>query len=373
MERLIAANRIAGGIGLIAVDGKTEYFEAWGTADREAAKPMREDAIFRIYSMTKAVTCVAAMMLYEEGHFALSDPVAKFLPEFSEMRVAVEENGVLTGTVPAERLITILDLMRHTAGFNYTGPHDEAGEWTYRKLDLEMAGGAIDLAEMVKRLSQAPLVRQPGTAWDYGYGTDVLGRVVEVISGKSLDSFFTERIVGPLGMIDTAYYVSERKWDRLAALYLPNPDGTIRRANIPAQDSFRQPPRAFMGGAGLTSTATDYGRFVQMLLNGGVLDGEQLLSPKTVDLMRSDLLGDLPVIGGLLSAGHGFGLTFAVSRGPGKTGLLPSPGQYRWGGYAGTSFWIDPQEKMAGVFMIQTLGDLATRTKFQQLAYQAIV
>ncbi len=378
MERMIAANRVAGGLGLIAREGKIAYFETWGMADREAARPVEEDAIFRIYSMTKAVTGVAAMTLYEEGHFALADPVAKFIPELGNMQVAVEKfdasgKTVLAGTRPAERLITMLDLMRHTAGFNYTGPPDESGAPTYRKLALEMAGGTIDLAETVKRLSQAPLVSQPGTMWDYGFGLDVLGRVVEVISGKPLDVFFADRIFQPLDMADTGFYVPEAKWGRLMALYMPNADGTVRRANVPAQDSFKRPLQVLMGGAGLTSTARDYGRFVQMLLNGGVLDGERLLSPRTVDLMRSDLLGDLPVNGPLLAAGHGFGLTFAVSRGPGKTGLLPAAGQYRWGGYAGTSFWIDPVERMTGVFMIQTLGDLSTRVKFQQLAYQAIV
>jgi CubicO group peptidase (beta-lactamase class C family) len=384
MERLIAANRVAGGLGLIVREGKVGYFETWGMADKEAGKPMHEDAIFRIYSMTKAVTGVAAMMLFEEGYFALADPVAKFLPEFGQMRVAVEQTDpstgkpILTGTVPADRLITMLDLMRHTTGLNYTGPHDESGDWTYRKLGFEMAGGStgvkeIGLEEMVKRLSQVPLVHQPGTVWDYGFSTDVLGRVVEVISGQSLDLFFATRILQPLGMVDTGFYVPEAKWDRLATLYMPKPDGTIQRANIPAQDSFKQPPPILMGGAGLVSTVADYARFVQMLLNGGVLDGEQLLSPKTVDLMRSDLLGNIPIVGPLLSAGHGFGLTFAVSKGPGRTGLLPSKGQYRWGGYAGTAFWIDPKERMTGVFMMQTVGDLTTRTKFQQLAYQAIV
>ena len=244
---------------------------------------------------------------------------------------------------------------------------------TYRQLGIEGVGGPIPLDEMVKRLSQAPLVRQPGTAWDYGLATDVLGRVVEVISGQALDAYFADRIFKPLQMTDTGFYVPESKWDRLATLYLPNPDGTVQRANVPMQDSVKKPPAILNGGGGLTSTALDYVRFLQMLLNGGILGDERLLSPKTVDLMRSNLLGDLPVIGGLLSAGHGFGLTFAVSLGQDRTGLLPPAGQYRWGGYAGTSFWIDPRENMIGLFMIQTLGDLAKRVQFQQLAYQAIV
>jgi CubicO group peptidase (beta-lactamase class C family) len=379
MEKQIAANRLAGGLGLIARKGKIACFETWGMADREAGIPMRQDAIFRIYSMTKAITGVAAMMLYEEGLFGLSDPVSNFLPEFASMRVAVERADpatakmVLIGTVPADSPITMLDLMRHTSGLNYAGPHDENGDWTYRKSGIEAVGGPIPLDEMVKRLSQAPLVRQPGTAWDYGLSTDVLGRVVEVISGQSLDAFFAERIFKPLYMADTGFYVPESKWDRLATLYMPNPDGTIQRVPGGPQDSFRKPPVILNGGGGLTSTALDYAQFLQMLLNGGNLGDERLLSPKTVDLMRSNHLGDIPVIGGLLAAGHGFGLTFAVSLGPGRTGLLPPAGQYRWGGYAGTSFWIDPKEEMIGVFMIQILGDLTKRLQFQQLAYQAIV
>jgi len=235
MEKQIAANRMAGGLGLIARKGKIAYFESWGMADKESGKAMWKDAIFRIYSMTKAITGVAAMMLYEEGLFALSDPVSNFLPEFGKMRVAVERADpatgkmVLIGTVTADSPITMLDLFRHTSGFNYTGPHDENGDWTYRKLGIEAVGGPIPLDEMVKRLSQAPLVHQPGTVWDYGLSTDVLGRVVEVLSGQPLDIFFAERIFKPLQMTDTAFYVPEAKWDRLTTLYMPNPDGTVQR------------------------------------------------------------------------------------------------------------------------------------------------
>ncbi len=286
MEKHIAANRIAGGLGLIARKGKIAYFESWGMADKEAGKSMHLDAIFRIYSMTKAITGVAAMMLYEEGHFALSDPISNFLPEFANMQVAVEKphpatgKMILAGTVPADRQITMIDLMRHTSGLNYTGPRDENGELTYRQLGLEMQGGDIPLAEMVKRLSGAPLVRQPGTAWDYGLSTDVLGRVVEVISGQSLDEYFADRVFKPLQMNDTGFYVPKSKWDRLATLYMPNPDGTVQRANVPAQDSFKRPPVILNGGGGLTSTALDYAHFIQMLLNGGILGDERLLSPK---------------------------------------------------------------------------------------------
>jgi CubicO group peptidase (beta-lactamase class C family) len=371
MESHIDAGRMAGGLGLIMRRGQVGYFETWG--------PMSKDAIFRIFSMTKAVTAVAAMMLFEEGAFALADPVSNFIPEFREMRVAVEApdpatgKTVLTGTVPAARSITVLDLMRHTTGFNYTGPHDEKGELIYPQRGIEPLLGGLTSDELVKRLADVPLVREPGTAWDYGFGTDVLGRLVEIISGQTLSEFFAQRIFQPLGMLDTAFHVAEEKWERLAPIYALTPEGTVQRMMGPMQDGYRHPPKMFAGGAGLTSTVFDYLRFVRMLLKGGELDGQRLLSPLTVELMRSDVLGDIPAVHPLLEAGYGFGLTFAISKGPGQTATLPPAGQYRWGGVAGTAFWIDPKQDMIGVFMMQTFLDRTKRREFMQLAYQAIV
>jgi CubicO group peptidase (beta-lactamase class C family) len=379
MEKHIDTGRLAGGLGLIVRRGHVGYFETWGMSDTEAGVPMSEDAIFRIYSMTKAVTGVAGMMLFEEGAFALADPIANFMPEFRDMRVAVESSDpasgkmVLTGTVPAARPITVLDLMRHTAGFNYTGPHDEKGDLVYPQRGIQGVQGGLSSAEFVKRLAGIPLLREPGTAWDYGLGTDVLGRLVEVISGQTLSQFLTERIFHPLGMLDTAFHVHEEKWDRLVPIHNLTPEGAIQRMTSAAQDGFRHPPEMYNGGAGLTSTVFDYLRFVRMLLQGGELDGQRLLSPLTVELMRSDVLGDLPVVSTVLAAGHGFGLTFAISKGPGPTATLAPAGQYRWGGAAGTAFWIDPSQDMAGVFMIQTFLDLAKSSEFMQLAYQAII
>jgi CubicO group peptidase (beta-lactamase class C family) len=375
MEKHIDASRLAGGIGLIMRRGHVGYFDTWN---------MSENAILRIYSMTKAVTGVAAMMLFEEGAFALVDPISNFIPEFREMRVAVESPDpatgkmVLTNTVPAARPITMLDLMRHTAGFNYAGPHDEKGDLLYPQRGIQSdlkqsAAPSSTSAEFVKRLAGIPLVREPGTAWDYGFGTDVLGRTVEIISGQTLAEFFAERIFQPLGMVDTGFHVSEAKWGRLVPIHSLTSAGIVQRMTSPAQDGFRQPPEMFAGGAGLTSTVLDYLRFVRMLLNRGELDGERLLSPLTVELMRSDMLGDIPVVHPLLAAGHGFGVTFAISRGRGRTGMLPPKGQYRWGGAAGTAFWIDPSENMVGIFMMQTLTDSAKRSEFMQLAYQAII
>jgi CubicO group peptidase (beta-lactamase class C family) len=385
MEREIAQNRLAGGIGLIARHGKVGYFEIYGSADKESGRPMQKDAIFRIYSMTKAVTGVAVMALYEDGRFALADPVSRYLPEFAEMKVAVERTDPLSGKrvlshlVPAERPITILDLLRHTSGFNYSGPHDEKGTLVYQQRGLNAAGGLdIPLSEFVKRLAQAPLVHQPGTIWDYSFSMDVLGRLVEVVSGQTLDQFFGERIFKPLRMVDTGFYVPQEKWGRLVTLYELNPDGTIKPAAAAAQEAAKKKPMLLMGGAGLMSTAMDYARFVQMLLNGGQLDGVRILGPKTVELMRSDVLGALPKVEipgfpGFPPRGYGFGLTFAVNRGPAQTGSIVSQGEYNWGGAAGTIFWIDPQEQMVGVLMIQTMLDLTKGTLFKQLAYQAIV
>ena len=383
MDKAIKAGRLAGGVGLIARRGKVAYFETYGMADRENARPMQKDSIFRIFSMTKAVTGVAVMTLSEEGRFALNDPVARYLPEFSSMKVAVEKTDpasgkmVLSHTVPAERPITILDLLRHTSGLNYTGPHDEKGGLTYQKLGLNAAGGTdFPLSDFIKRLAQAPLVHQPGTVWDYSFSIDVLGRLVEVVSGKPLDQYFAERIFSPLKMQDTGFYVPEQKWSRLVTLYDLNPDGTIKRASDAAQEGAKKKPVVLMGGGGLMSTASDYARFVQMLLNGGQLDGVRILSPKTVDLMHADVLGDLPsvpALGLLPPPGYGFGLTFAVNRGINRTATIGSRGEYNWLGAAGTTFWIDPEERFTGVLMIQTMLDLGRGAAFKQLAYQSIV
>ncbi len=377
MQKHIAENHIAGAIGLIARRGKIGYFESWGMMDKENGKPMKKDAIFRIYSMTKAVTGVAIMMLYEEGKFALNDPVAKYLPEMGGLKVAIDKKDPATGTrsyevVPAQREMTIRDLLRHTSGLDYQGPRDEKGDLMYPKLGVTRSD--ITIEEAVKRMGKAPLVHQPGTTWDYSLSIDVLGRLVEVASGKTLDKFFAERIFKPLAMVDTGFHVPEAKWDRFATLYTPNPDKTIKRSTAPPQESYKQPATLLLGGAGLVSTTMDYARFVQMMLNGGELAGARILSRKTVELMSADHLGDMPREGALLPIGYGFGLTFAVNRGPGKNGNIGSEGEYYWGGAAGTRFWIDPKEQMIGVFMIQILPHtgLTYASEFRQLAYQAI-
>jgi CubicO group peptidase (beta-lactamase class C family) len=370
MQRDIAEGEMAGAIGLIARHGKIAYFETYGMADREANRPMAKDSIFRMYSMTKAVVAVSVMTLYEEGRFSLHDPISKFLPEFKNMKVAVEQTS---RTVPAEHDITILDLMRHTSGLNYAGPRDENGQFLYKKAGI---GGDMQfaLSEFIRRLASVPLVHQPGTVWDYSYSIDVLVRLVEVLSGQSIDQYFAQHIFKPLHMADTGYYVPEEKWSRLAALYVPDPGGTAKRSTGTSQESYKKKPVLMMGGSGLVSTASDYARFVQMLLNGGELDGIRILSPKTVDLMSSNLLGNLPAINNVNGrVGYGFGLTFAVNLGIDKTGTIGSKGEYNWGGAAGTAFWVDPLEDMIGVFMVQVMPQRTVKDQFKQLVYQAIV
>jgi CubicO group peptidase (beta-lactamase class C family) len=371
MKDHVAAGRLAGASGLIARNGKIVFRNQWGD--------YKPDTIVRMYSMTKAVTGVAAMTLYEDGKFSLNDPLSKYLPEFANTRVGKESTDStgkrLFYTVPLDHPILVKDLFRHTTGMDYTGPKDETGENVYKK--IEMMGGApvvsFNLAEASKRLASVPLNEQPGTAFRYGYSIDVLGRLVEAISGETLDQYFQEKIFGPLGMKDSNFYVAEEKWNRLAVLYSPKQGGGIQKSTAGAQESFKHKPNLLLGGAGVTSTLDDYARFYQMLLNDGQLDGVRILSRKSVEMMRTEDLGGLPHIGGTLPAWAGFGLTFAINPGPGKSGEPASAGSYWWGGAAGTSFWIDPAEHMFGVFLINILPPNNTAaSEFQRLAYQAL-
>ena len=384
MNRHVAEKQIPGAAWLIARHGKIAYQEAFGMADVEAGKPMRLDTIHRIYSMSKPITSVAVMMLYEEGKFQLNDPVAKYLPEFAKMQVAVDEKDPQTGkptlkTAPAKRPVTVRDLLRHTAGLTYGYFSDTLVDQEYRKARVL---SDLNLAEFVTNLTKIPLLYEPGTRWHYSVSVDVLGRLVEVVSGKPFDQFLQERIFTPLDMRDTGFYVPADKKDRFAKLYSPTKEGKIQPATICATrqecvekfpnavPSYLEPPTLLSGGGGLVSTAYDYLRFCQMLLNKGQYDGKRLLSRKTVQLMSSDNLGTIPGMG----PGAGFGLGFAVSKAPGEAGMMGSPGEYNWGGAAGTRFWIDPQEELIGIFMIQILPHtgLEYGSEFRVLAYQAI-
>jgi CubicO group peptidase (beta-lactamase class C family) len=384
MNQHIAEKKIPGAFGLIARRGKIAYQEAFGMADIEAGKPMRMDTIHRIYSMTKPITSVAVMMLYEEGKFQLNDPVAKYLPEFARVQVGIEEKDPQTGkpalkTVPAKRPITVRDLLRHTAGLTYGVFGDTLVDQEYRKAKIL---GQLNLAEFVKQLAAIPLQYEPGTRWHYSVSVDVLGRLVEVLSGKSFDQFLQERIFTPLEMNDTAFIVPASKKDRLAKLYTITKEGKLQPLPTCSNrqecyDGFPNAVPDFLhsmgmqsGGGGLTSTAYDYLHFCQMMLNQGQYDGKRLLSRKTVQLMSSDNLGTIPGMG----PGIGFGLGFAVSKAPGEAGMMGSPGEYNWGGAAGTRFWIDPQEELIGIFMIQILPHtgLEYGSQFRVLTYQSI-
>ncbi|MGE0102164.1 MAG: serine hydrolase domain-containing protein [Blastocatellales bacterium] len=384
MNRHVAEKRIPGAAGLIARQGKIAYQEAFGMADVEAGRPMRMDTIHRIYSMTKPITSVALMMLFEEGKFQLNDPVAKYLPEFAKMQVAIEEKDPQTGkpvmkTVPARRPITVRDLMRHTAGLTYGVFGDTLVDREYRKARIL---SQLNLADFVRDLAAIPLQYEPGTRWHYSVSVDVQGRLIEVLSGMPFDRFLQERIFTPLEMNDTAFVVPAGKKDRFARLYTITKEGKLAASPTCSsrQECFDAFPNAvpdflssmgmLSGGGGLTSTAYDYLNFCQMLLDQGVFKGKRLLGRKTVQLMSSDHLGSIPGMG----PGTGFGLGFAVSKAPGEAGVMGSPGEFNWGGAAGTKFWIDPQEQLIGIFMIQILphNGLEYGSEFRVMTYQAI-
>src|SRR5262252_5118228 len=375
----IADNKLPGAVMMVARRGRLVYAAALGRRDPNTVDPMRTNALFRIYSMTKPMVSVAALILVEDGRLLLTDPVSKWLPAFKDVKV-----WTANGEVPAERPMTVQDLLRHTAGLAY-------GELTQNaavKDALAKAGlfkpGAIEFdvrdmtgAEQVERLARIPLLYQPGTTWEYSLASDVLGRVVEAASGKRLGSFMSERVFTPLRMTDTAFWVPDGKRGRVAEPLDKDPlTGTpIRLIDVskePANDS---------GGAGGVGTAGDYLRFSQMLANGGVLDGQRVLSRTTVRLMTSDHLGSrivlAPTPGGAVLGGstYTFGLGFAVRPSDGIAPVPGSAGDFNWGGYAGTTFWVDPKEQLAAVFMVQSGGALRVyhRSLFRQLVYQAIV
>ena len=382
----IDQGKLPGVVLAIARNGRLAYLESFGLRDKAAGAPMPKDAIFRIYSMTKPLASVAATMLMEEGRLQLTDPVSKWLPEFATLQVSemrTDPWGKVTyALVPAARPPTLQDLLRHTAGLAYgelTG--NAAVKDAYTKAGLFKASidyDARDLApaEEVERLAKAPLAHQPGTTWEYSLAVDLLGRVVEKASGIRLGDFLQQRLFGPLGMADTGFYVPQEKMGRLAQP-LPT-DPTTGAPNRLLDVS--QPPGNDSGGAGAVSTATDYLRFAEMMLEGGRLDGVQILSRTTVALMTADHLGPQihPVItpGEQLmgTLGYTFGLGFMVRQGAGVAGVPGSAGEFMWAGYAGTFFWIDPQEKLVAVLMTQSPGPSRPyyRRELKQLVYQAI-
>ena len=363
MQRWVDNGKIPGALTMIAREGKLVHFEKFGTQDVASAKPIEFDTIFRIYSMTKPITSIAVMMLYEEGHFQLGTPVSELIPAFKDMQVYTE-NG--EDIVDAETEMTVKHLLTHTSGLIYGGDGEHPINQRYR--DANYYRG--DLAYMAQELGKIPLYCHPGSAWNYGMSTDVLGYLVEVVSGMSFEEFLKTRIFNPLGMNDTAFSVPDGKADRYMTLYEPAEDGGIQVIeNAPVSSG----PLSFFhsGGAGLQSTAADYLRFCQVLLNDGELDGERLLGRKTVELIRINHISDdwQP----LERTGCGFGLGFAVVTDVAETHSLGSLGTYSWGGLASTTFWIDPVEELIGILMTQLIGDSPFHAQFRVLTYQSIV
>jgi CubicO group peptidase (beta-lactamase class C family) len=374
MKAEVAKGTIPGAITLIARHGKVAYFEATGVLDPETRAPMGKDAIFRIYSMSKPITSVAAMMLAEQGKLTLDEPVAKYIPAFKEMNVGVESKGehgqAELHLVGAKKPITIQDLLRHTSGFTYGFFGDLLVKKAY--LDANIYEGDFDNAEFVERLAKLPLAFQPGTTWDYSNSTDVLGRVVEVVSGKSLYQFEKENILDPLGMPDTSFYVADAgKHPRVAE---PFKDDRTIGAGVEFNDP-RVAKKWESGGGGMVGTVSDYARFLMMLANGGTLDGKRYLGPKTIAYMTSDHTAGVITPGPyyLPGPGYGFGLGFAVRKEQGVALTPGSVGDYNWGGAGGTYFWVDPKEDMFVVFAMQSPRNrVPFRQVLRDMVYAAI-
>jgi CubicO group peptidase (beta-lactamase class C family) len=378
----VDAGVIPGYVALVARHGKVVYYESYGVQNPNTKKPMSKDSIFRIYSMTKPITSVAAMILVEEGKIKLSDPVSKYLPELADMKVAtnaadVKEPGQVQNR-PAKNQIRVLDLLIHTSGFTYAFFKAFPGGGPLEQMYMD--GGVNDLdvtnAEFVTRLSKLPLKYEPGTTWWYSHSTDVLGRLVEVVSGMTLGEFFDKRIAKPLGMNDTAFRVAPDKIGHFVEPFDDDKKGLILQYTDPTK-----PVKFEAGGQGLTSTVMDYARFAHMLLNRGALDGSRILGKKTVELMTMDHVGSVFEHGPAYLPGqsHGYGLLGAVrTDGPrAPAGLNPmegSVGEYYWAGYAGTFFWVDPKEELIGVYMMQSVRQLVPfATSFKTLVEQAVV
>lgn len=374
LDRWVERERVAGVLAIVDQRNERvfEYLRGYQDLDRKVR--LRHDTIFRIYSMTKPITVVAALVLFDEGKLDLEDPLAKYVPAFEKVRVGVERRDPETGRprldlVAPERPITIRDLMRHTSGLTY-------GYFGTSLVDRKVAAmnpmrPDRSLADMVEELARLPLKHQPGKVWEYGLSIDVLGRVIEVVSGTSLDRFFRERLFEPLGMKDTAFFVPAEKIERLATLYAPV-RGELRRSPMTALGDPTRRPALLSGGGGLYSTARDYMRFCRMLRNGGALDGARILKAETVAEMARDQIGSTRKAGGAAAivGPQGFGLGVAVVTRPRLAGA--PAGTFWWGGAAGTVFWIDPHNEIVGLFMIQNWMQVTYGRAWQQAVYRAL-
>ncbi|MYI74385.1 MAG: beta-lactamase family protein [Acidobacteria bacterium] len=382
LERLTAAlqayvdeGRLAGAVAIVARRGKIAYLEGVGYRDKESGAPMTTDAIFRIASQTKALASVGVMLLQEEGRLLITDPVGKYLPEFMETTVAEPDGSGGYNVVPAKRPITIRDLLTHTAGISY-GSGPAADKWAEAGITgWYFADRDETVGDVMARLAELPLDGHPGEAWIYGFNTDILGAMIEKLSGQTLGEFLGERLFGPLGMDDTHFFLPAGKVGRLATVYSAADGGGIERAPDPGhmvgQGAYVDGPRkSFSAGAGLLSTATDYARFLQMMLNGGELDGVRVLSRKSVESMTVGHTGDIP-----FRPGQSFGLGFSVVEDPAALGLPASVGEYAWGGAYHSTYWVDPAEELVVAYMTQLrpAGDIDDHGKLRALVHQAII
>jgi CubicO group peptidase (beta-lactamase class C family) len=382
--RYVEPGKIAGCEVAVARRGQVAHLSSLGHRDRERGVPVGDDTIWRIYSMTKPLTGVALLTLYEQGLFQLDDPVHRFLPELRDVKVGVPDGEGGWRMVDPARPMSVRDAMMHMTGIGYgpKGARLDLATIGERPPSMRVGGGTLQT--LVERLGGEPLRFHPGTGWLYSLSTDVCARLVEVLSGRRFDHYLQQAIFDPLGMPDTRFSVPDAEIGRFAALYRRNPDKSLRLLDDPVTSGYRTHPAFLSGGGGLVSTTADYLRFAQMLVQGGELDGVRVLAPRTVELMRTNHLpggGDLSSValpggyGEVGFAGMGFGLTVAVSLGPAATGVVGSPGEFMWGGAASTIFWVDPVDEVVAVFMTQLLpsGTFNFRGQLKALVYGAMV
>lgn len=380
IQGYIDAGKLPGGLALVARKGQVAHLSTMGLADVERGAPVARDTIFRIYSMTKPLTSIALMQLHEAGKVQLDDPVHKYIPAWANQRVYVSGEDPNFQTREPDRPMTVRDLLSHQSGLTY-------GAFDASPLDSAYASRAMmapnsTLDDLIDKLSGLPLKFSPGTRWNYSLSTDVCGYLVQVISGQKLDDYFAANITGPLGMVDTAFHVAPHNIPRFAANYAPSEDGGLTLVDDPQASRYSEPPTLLLGGAGLTSTASDYWRFAQALANGGELDGTRIIGRKTLELMTSNHLsagGDLSSVAfGQWSEtaydGVGFGLGFSVTLDPARSAVAGSRGEFAWGGAASTAFFVDPAEELVFVFMTQLMPSSTynIRREFRAIVYGAL-
>ena len=377
----VEAKKLPGALTLVARRGEVVFLDCLGWRDLEARTPLELNSIFRFYSMSKPITSVAVMMLYEEGWFQLDDPVSKFIPELEDMKVYRQGEASRILCEPAASPITIQQLLTHTSGLTYGFSGDDEISRQYYEARADFGCKSGPLCEVVARLAEIPLVNHPGTRWNYGVSTDVLGYLVEVVSGTTLDRFLAERVFAPLGMVDTAFSVPASKLDRFCSLYGPSEEGKMKLLDPVDGRYVEGRVTTFSGGGGLVSTLSDYYRFLRMLRRRGELEEVRLLSRKTVEYMTTNHLpGDLAAMGQAsfnetTFAGIGFGLGFSVMLDPARAGVMGSAGEYSWGGMASTAFWVDPVEDMTVIFLTQLSPSdtYPLRRELRVLTYQALI